>query len=421
MTTFDLESLRKDELMELARRADVRGRSRMTKAELVAALRAQATTRPRQSPTAEAGAEPGFVGEALDANEYGTAPPPLIDIATLFGPDGPGAHRRERLYQRLAAFVDTSRRCPWRSAEGHPCGLPTARDAERCVLHGGLAITDLAVPALGRLGFDTWPTLMRQSWLASYEIDPIGLDPLFSEVAWHLLNYLYFDYFRVEVEGIEHLPMEGPALIVSNHGGAALPYDGMLLSIAAMNEAPLPRRIRVAATEVFNQLPWLSHWYRKAGAVYASRADARHVLDSGHILGVFPEGERGFMKPVWNAYEVQRFGRGGFVTLAEQSQAPIVPVAIIGSEEVHPAVSVSKRLARLVRLVLPDQRVEGVAVFLNPLPLPVKWTIRFLPPVEPTGEVELPDPLWLLERTETIRTTIQDALNEMLARRTTLW
>jgi 1-acyl-sn-glycerol-3-phosphate acyltransferase len=127
------------------------------------------------------------------------------------------------------------------------------------------------------------------------------------------------------------------------------------------------------------------------------------------------------MKPVWNAYEVQRFGRGGFVTLAEQAQAPIVPVAIIGSEEVHPAVSVSKRLARLVRLVFPDQRIEGVAVFLNPLPLPVKWTIRFLPRVEPSGRAELPDPLWLLERTEEIRGAIQAALNDMLARRTTLW
>jgi 1-acyl-sn-glycerol-3-phosphate acyltransferase len=422
MTAFDLESLRKDELMELARRADIRGRSRMTKAELIEALRVhRAATRPPEETGGPGRARADIDDDEFDADRFGAAPPPRIDITTLFGPDGPGAQRRRQLYDRLAEFVDTSRRCPWRSAEGHPCGLPAGRDAEMCVLHGGLDITDLAVPALGRLGFDTWPTLMRQSWLASYDIDPIGLDPLFAEVAWHVLNYLYFDYFRVEVEGIEHLPMEGPALVVSNHGGAALPYDGMLLSIAAMNEAPLPRRIRVAATEIFNLLPWLSHWYRKAGAVYASRADARHVLDAGHILGVFPEGERGFMKPVWNAYEVQRFGRGGFVTLAEQSQAPIVPVAIIGSEEVHPAVSVSKRLARLVRLILPDQRIEGVAVFLNPLPLPVKWTIRFLPPVEPSGEAELPDPLWLLERTETIRGTIQDALNEMLARRTTLW
>jgi len=415
MTAFDLASLRKDELMELARRAQIRGRSRMTKAELITALR-----RPDDDPEPRPGAQSSS-SEPVDADTFGAEPPPIIDITTLFGSDGPGAQDRANLYERLSGFVDDSRRCPWRSAEGHPCGLPAAADANMCVLHGGLDIMDLAVPVLGRLGFDTWPTLLRQSWLASYSIDPIGLDPVVSEVAWHLLNYLYFDYFRVEVEGIEHLPMEGPAVVVSNHGGAALPYDGMLLSITAMNEAPLPRRIRVAATELFNLLPFVSHWYRKAGAVYASRDDARHVLESGHILGVFPEGERGFMKPVWNAYEVQRFGRGGFVTLAEQANAPIVPVAIIGSEEVHPAVSVSKRLARLVRLVVPEQRVEGVAVFLNPLPLPVKWRIRFLPPVLPSGAEALPDPLWLLERTETIRGTIQEALNHMLAERTTLW
>ena len=180
---------------------------------------------------------------------------------------------------------------------------------------------------------------MRQAWLASYDVDPIGLDPVVAEVAWHLLNYLFFDYFRVEVQGIEHLPTTGPAVVVANHGGAALPYDGMMLAIAAANEAPLPRRIRIAATEIFNLLPWVSHLYRKAGAVYASRADAQYLLANGHVLGVFPEGERGFMKPVWNAYEVQRFGRGGFVTLAEGASAPIVPVAIIGSEEASPSSS----------------------------------------------------------------------------------
>jgi 1-acyl-sn-glycerol-3-phosphate acyltransferase len=418
MSSFDLESLRKADLLELAKRADVRGRSRMTKAELIAALHAVKQEKAAASAD-ETAADPTASESA--GKEFGFEPPPLIDLAALLGPDGPGAQRREVLYERLSTFVEPTRRCPWRSADGHPCGLPAARDAATCVLHGGTNIMDLAIPALGRLGFDTWPTLIRQSWLASYDIDPIGLDPLVSEFAWHILNYLYFDYFRVEVQGIEHLPMEGPALVVSNHGGAAIPYDGLILSIAAMNEAPRPRRIRVAATEIFNQLPWLSHWYRKAGGVYASRADARHVLEAGHILGVFPEGERGFMKPVWNAYEVQRFGRGGFVSLAEQAGAPIIPVAIVGAEEVHPAVTVSKRLARLVRLLLPDQRVEGVAVFLNPLPLPVKWRIRFLPPVAPSGASELPDPLWLLERTETIRADIQSALNSMLAERTTLW
>jgi len=124
------------------------------------------------------------------------------------------------------------------------------------------------------------------------------------------------------------------------------------------------------------------------------------------------------MKPVWQAYRLQRFGRGGFVASAGTVAAPIVPVAILGSEEVHPAVAVSARLADLVKLVFPQQRVDRIAMFLNPIPLPVRWTIRFLPPIDVGGG---PDPLEMLETAESVRDVIQKNLEEMLAARTRLY
>lgn len=356
----------KAELLALARRRGIAGRSRMTKARLVAAL------------------------EGSEA----------------------AGDRRRRLATRLAGFVDAGAACTWTSLEGHPCRLPVAAGADRCMLHGGGDIVDRAVPITGRLGVDTWPTLLRHLWMASYDVDPFGLDPVVAEMAWHVLNGLYFDYFRVRVEGIEHVPMEGPALLAANHGGAALPYDGAMLQLAVANEAPVPRRVRVIGTEVFNMLPVVSHLYRKVGAAYATRADAGRLLEDGHLLGVFPEGERGFMKSAGEAYRVQRFGRGGFVETASAAKAPIVPVAIVGSEDVHPTLFTSTRLADLVKLVFPEQRVERIAVFANPIPLPVGWRIRFLPPVatEPS-----PDPLTVLEQAETVRSSVQGALDDMLA------
>ena len=326
--------------------------------------------------------------------------------------------RRRRLATRLAEHVDPETRCPWRSIEGFGCGLPAVAGRERCLLHGGGDITDLAVPVTGRLGFDTWPVLWRHMWLASYDVDDFGLDPLVAEMAWHVLNVLYFDYFRVEVEGISHVPASGPALLAANHGGGALPYDAAMLQLAVANEAAVPRRVRVLATEIFNMLPGVSHLYRKAGGAYATPDDAHRLLSSGHLVGVFPEGERGFMKPVWQAYRLQRFGRGGFVASAGTVAAPIVPVAILGSEEVHPAVAVSARLADLVKLVFPQQRVDRIAMFLNPIPLPVRWTIRFLPPIDVGGG---PDPLEMLETAESVRDVIQKNLEEMLAARTRLY
>ena len=171
-----------------------------------------------------------------------------------------------------------------------PAASPAIKGEERCSLHGGVDSSNLAVPALGRLGTDTWPALIRHLRLASYDIDALGLDPVLAELAWHLGNSLYFEYFRVRVEGIENVPTTGPAVLAANHGGAAIPYDAAMIQLAVLNESAAPRRVRVVATEVFNMMPFVSHLYRKIGAAYASRQDARWVLGQGQLLGVFPEG-----------------------------------------------------------------------------------------------------------------------------------
>jgi 1-acyl-sn-glycerol-3-phosphate acyltransferase len=259
--------------------------------------------------------------------------------------------------------------------------------------------------------------VLRHLWLATYDVDPIGLDPVVSEMVWHLLNYLYFEYFRVEVEGVENIPTEGPVLLAANHGGAALPYDAAMLTLAVTNEMAVPRRPRVMATEVFNATPTLSHLYRKVGGVYASRSDAEFLLERGRLVGVFPEGVRAFQKPFSQAYRVQRFGRGGFITMAERHGAPVVPVAIVGSDEVHPALFSSQLLARVVRLIWPAQRVDEMAVYLNLIPLPIRWRVRFLDPIEPSHSGTDPDPLEMLERTETIRSLIQTNLDDLLTER----
>ena len=334
-------------------------------------------------------------------------------LAVTEAPDA--AARRSALAARLRDLVDADRTCPHRTLEGFTCGLPAIKGEEQCSLHGGVDSSDLAVPALGRLGTDTWPALLRHLRLASYDIDALGLDPVLAELAWHIGNALYFEYFHVRVEGIEHVPSTGAAVLAANHGGAAIPYDAAMLQLALLNEPAVPRRVRVVGTEVFNMVPFVSHLYRKIGAAYASRQDARWVLGNGQLLGVFPEGVRGFQKPVSESYRLRRFGRGGFASLAAEVGAPVVPVAILGSEETHPALFTSSTLAKAVRTVFPDQRVEEMAVWVNPIPLPVRWMIRFLPPV-PTAPGPL-DGLAALELAERVRTQIQAALDEMITLR----
>ncbi len=378
-----LERLTVKDLRSMASALDIPGRSSMSKQELADAIAAR-----------------------LRAEEH-EEPPRSVPK--------PQSDRRSRFADRLRSYIDEHRLCEVTVGEA-PCGLPVVTDTSRCVLHGGIDPSTLSIPAFGRLGFDTWPALLRHLMLASYDIDALGLDPVVAEMAWHVFNYLYFDYFRVEVDGIEHVPTDGPGILAANHGGAAFPYDGIMLTLAVSNEAPIPRRVRIVATELFNMLPFASHLYRKAGGAYAAPEDAAWVLRHGGLVGVFPEGVRGFQKPLAEAYRLRRFGRGGFVRQAAEASAPIVPVAILGSEEVHPAIFTSKRLAQLVRTVFPEQRVDEMAVWLNPIPLPVHWRIRFLEPIEPpTGDVA--DPLTLLEVTEEVRSRIQTTLNRMRSER----
>jgi 1-acyl-sn-glycerol-3-phosphate acyltransferase len=428
VTRRELEAMTKTELLDRARAADVPGRSRMNKPALIDAL-ADGEAAQDDSPTDEPASKDTAARdgrlmasaelEALDDRDFDIS---FRQVGSGEATEPPGSRRsgrqrRAALNARLSEFFDHDRRCDWSSLEGHPCGLPALRDDPGCVLHSDELDYNVILPIGGHLGFDTWPALFRHLWLASYDADPIGLDPIVAEVTWYLVNFLYFDYFKVEVEGIEHVPLDGAAILASNHGGAFLPYDGLMLTAAVANEAAIPRRLRVTATEVFNIIPFLAPWFRKAGGLYAARDDVHHALTSGALVGVFPEGEKGFMKPVWDAYEVQRFGRGGFVSIAEDAGVPIVPVAIVGAEEVHPAVSVSSRLAKLVQLFLPDQRVDQIAVVLNPIPLPVRWKIRFHPPVDPQHPGQAPDPLEMLEVAEGVRITIQDSLNDMLESR----
>lgn len=390
-----LNRLSVQELRSLARALDLSGRSSMAKAQLVAA-----------------------VADGLKAGEAS----PQIPLHEFRRPGlMRGEERRRVTNKRLGSLVDHDRICSFATIEGFACGLPTVRDRDRCALHGGTNSSDLAIPATGALGFETWPALIRHLQIASYDIDALGLDPVVAEVLWHLGNYLYFDYFRVETQGLANVPMEGAAVLAANHGGAAIPYDALMLQMAVTNEAPLPRRVRVIGTEIFNMVPTYSHLYRKSGAAYAAKEDAMWVLENGHLLGVFPEGVQGFQKSGSEAYQLQRFGRGGFVKLAMRSGAPIVPVAILGSEEVHPALFSSKRLAQLVRMVFPQQRVDEMAVWLNPIPLPVRWQIRFLEPIDVGPASDRLDRLAVLETAEEVRTVVQNALDAMLRERTSIF
>ena len=262
---------------------------------------------------------------------------------------------------------------------------------------------------------------MRRRLLGEYTVDEFGHDPdLVEHVLAPLLRPLYRRWWRVEVRGLEHVPDEGPALVVGNHAGT-LPFDAMMVTLALLDEHPARRSLRVLAADLAFTLPVVAPLARKSGNTLACSEDAERLLEAGELVGVFPEGYKGLGKPFRERYRLQRFGRGGFVEVALRTGTPIVPVAVVGSEEIYPMVVNLRRVARL--LGFPYFPVTPTFPLLGPLgaiPLPSKWVIEFCPPI-PTadlGREAMLDPMVVFDLTDQVRDTIQQTVHKnLLARR----
>lgn len=144
---------------------------------------------------------------------------------------------------------------------------------------------------------------------------------------------LHDRWFRVEVRGGENIPAEGPVLVVANHSGN-VPVDAIMAQLSLHRASG--RLLRLLAGDVAFSLPVVADVAAKVGAVRASRDAAAELLGAGEMVGVFPEGYRGLGKPYTQRYQLQPFGRGGFAATALRADAPIVPVAITGAEEIYP-------------------------------------------------------------------------------------
>ena len=240
-----------------------------------------------------------------------------------------------------------------------------------------------------------------------------------------LYDFLYHYWFRCEVEGIEHVPPDGGALLVSNHAGA-LPPDAAMILKAVKEEHSRPRPVHLTVEHFFKGNPLFSMLVPKLGGVPAHPANVQRLLyDEEQLVLVFPEGRKGTEKLYKDRYRLRRFGRGGFVEAAMRARVPIVPIALIGAEEAMPVFAQLGLLQRLTGLlyfpVTPTFPHFGLLGFLGYLP--AKFRIRFLEPV-PTdqwGPEAWHDPGLVQNVADDIRATIQEELYDMLGQRRSVW
>ena len=309
---------------------------------------------------------------------------------------------------------DEPDRCRALTASGRPCRNRASGPDGLCGVHRGRAGPPEGERLHEALGF------LRRRLTGDYQVDEFGFDRELTEaVLAPVARFLHERWWRIDWVGMENVPSEGSVLLVSNHAGT-LPWDAVMLKFGVLDRHPAHRHVRLLAADLAFRLPFVGELARKSGNTLANAEDAHRLLAGGEVLGVFPEGFKGVGKPFSQRYKLQRFGRGGFIEVALRARCPIVPVSVIGSEEIMPMLYNAKTLARVFGF--PYFPVTPTFPWLGPLgliPIPSKWLVEFSEPIPTDGHPEdaWQDPLTVFELTDRVRDEIQQTLHRNLMHR----
>jgi len=222
---------------------------------------------------------------------------------------------------------------------------------------------------------------------AGYGYDIFGANADWVRFAEHAGAFLYERWFRVDSQGHEHIPSTGAAVIVANHGGT-LPYDAAMLWMDVLRHTQPARLLRPIADHFVLRLPFFGTFATRTGAVGGTRPNVRHLLERGELLLVFPEGVAGVAKNFGRRYELAEW-RVGHAEFAIRHRVPVIPAAIVGAEEQMP---------QLAKLHVHPFGIPHVPLALSPLPLPVRYHIRYGAPLRlyeefPLGSADEPEVL----------------------------
>lgn len=217
-----------------------------------------------------------------------------------------------------------------------------------------------------------------------------------------------YRYLRIDIEGLEHLPKRGKALLFSNHS-SCFGIDAAMLGYALFRKIHRIPRILTLWT-LFDLVPPLGRVAKKMGLERANFHAGMRLLKRNHLTIVFPEGENGSFKPATQLYRIQPF-KSGFIRMAILTRSPLIPCIIIGAEESNLNLGSIQfgRWLKGLKIPLP----------LNVLPIPSKWKIRILPPVDLSffNKRDILNQDKMNKLTETLRKYLQDQIDLELSKR----
>ena len=241
-----------------------------------------------------------------------------------------------------------------------------------------------------------------------YGVDPFGLELDYAKAAIAPLIWLYKSWFRVQTHGVDQVPA-GKVMLIANHSGQ-LPLDAAMIAMSLLIEGEPPRVVRAMVEKWAPTLPFIAPFFARIGQVVGTPENCRRLLAAGETIMVFPEGVRGLNKTYDKRYQLQEFGTG-FMRLALETGAPIVPVGVVGAEEQAPAFFDFKAAAKLIGFPALPVTLTGI-----PLPLPVKYHLWFGAPMRFTGRPD-DDDSELERKVREVKHQIHELLQRGLADR----
>lgn len=261
--------------------------------------------------------------------------------------------------------------------------------------------------------------VLKRRLTGEYETDEWGLDWEYLNMVRPFFEFMYRNYFRVQTSGVENIPESGRTLMVVNHSGQ-LPWDGTMVGTAVLLEHPAQRLVRTLYATWFPTLPVFSDMFVKCGQALATEENGTRLLENDELVAVYPEGYKGVGKLFKERYRLARFGRGGFIRMALKTQAPIIPVSVVGAEETYISLMKSPTMAKLIGFpyfpISPTFPWLGLIGFI---PLPTKWYIDFGEPIQMDGYgSEAANNLVLISQlTDQVRNIVQEMIYKRLAQR----
>jgi 1-acyl-sn-glycerol-3-phosphate acyltransferase len=250
-----------------------------------------------------------------------------------------------------------------------------------------------------------------------------GVDNAFMERQKYFWNPLMDVWFRMDIEGWEHLP-EPPVLLIGVHSGAPFVWDAWTVGIQWWRRFGTDRPLHGTAHDALMAAPLLGSYFRRMGVLPAAPDSIASALEAGHDVALWPGGEIDSLRPWTDRDEAVLAGRTGFIRMAINAGVPIVPVATVGGPDSMPVLARGRRLAKALQLdkvarlkMLPIALSApwGISPAILPeLPLPTKIRTAFQPPVKLSRDPKkAKDDDYVERKYEEVRRSIQGGMDAL--------